>query len=369
MSDILLIGSCEPFSGKSALVLGISKKLLEQSKKIRIGKPLATCIELTNLPSMTYEGLIDDDVKFVGSTLNIEEKNLIPSVGLLDNISAEKRIANKDLNPGKGFDQIEALVNDDFDGLNILEAAGSLHEGMIYGLSLPQLAKRLKSKVLIVNLWEDSKSVDALLDAKKQLGDNFAGAVLNAVDPKEVEKIKTKIIPSLQELNIEVFGVMPKSPLLRSVTVGELVRRLNAQVICCPEKEELLVETLSIGAMGVNSAMEFFRRRRNMAVVTGADRTDIQLAALEASTQCLILTGLGDPLSQLIHRAEELEVPILKVELDTLATVEIIEQAFGHVRIHESIKASYAIQLVQENVNLKRILEKIDFPCNFSDKC
>ena len=49
-----------------------------------------------------------------------------------------------------------------------------------------------------------------------------------------------------------------------------------------------------------------------MAVVTGADRTDIQLAALEASTQCLILTGLGDPLSQLIHRAEELEVPILR---------------------------------------------------------
>ena len=58
-------------------------------------------------------------------------------------------------------------------------------------------------------------------------------------------------------------------------------------------------------------------------------------------------------------------MPILKVELDTLSSVEIIEQAFGHVRIHESIKASD----VQEHVNLKRILEKIDFPCNFSDKC
>ncbi len=369
MRDILLIGSCEPFSGKSAMVLGIAKRLLEQDKEVRIGKPLATCIELTNLPSMTYEGLIDDDVKFIGSTLNIKEENLIPSVGLLDNISAEKRIANKDLLPGKGFEQIQSLVNDEFNGLNILEAAGNLYEGMIYGLSLPELAKNLNAKVLIVNLWEDSKSVDALLDAKKQLGDHFAGVVLNAVVPEEVEKIKNKIIPSLNDLNIEVFGVMPKSPLLRSVTVGELIRRLDAEVICCPEKEELLVETLSIGAMGVNSAMEFFRRRRNMAVVTGADRTDIQLAALEASTQCLILTGLGEPLSQLIHRAEELEVPILKVELDTLASVEIIEQAFGHVRIHESIKASYAIQLVQENVDLKRILEKIDFPCNFSDKC
>ena len=99
MSDILLIGSCEPFSGKSAMVLGIAKKLLQKKKKVRIGTPLATCIELTNLPSMSYEGLIDDDVKFIGSTLNIEEENLITSVGLLDNISAEKRIFNKDSLP------------------------------------------------------------------------------------------------------------------------------------------------------------------------------------------------------------------------------------------------------------------------------
>jgi len=149
------------------------------------------------------------------------------------------------------------LVNDDFEGLNILEAAGSLHEGMIYGLSLPQLAKDLDAKVLIVNLWEDCKSVDALLDAQKQLGEKLAGVVLNGVLPQEVEKVKNEIIPSLKDLGIEVFGVMPKSPLLRSVTVGELVRRLDAQVICCPEKDQLLVETLSIGAMGVNSAMEF----------------------------------------------------------------------------------------------------------------
>jgi len=365
MSHILLIGSCEPFSGKSALVLGIAKKIISLNKKVRLCKPLATCIELTNLPSMAYEGLIDDDVKFISNTLGIEDKNLISSVGLLDNISAAKRIANKDVSPGRGFEQIKQLTKDDFDGLNILEAAGTLSEGMIYGLSLPQLAKSLDSKVIIVNLWEDSKSVDALLDAKNQLGKYFAGAVLNAVTPSDIENIKETIIPSLNELGIEIFGVMPKSPLLRSVTVKELIRRLNAKVICCPDKSELLVETLSIGAMGVNSAMEFFKRRRNMAVVTGADRTDIQLAALEASTQCLILTGIGEPLPQLIHRAEELEVPILKVDIDTLSSVEVIEQAFGHVRLHESVKAAYAIQLVHQSVNINGIFSKIDFDCNF----
>ena len=33
MSDILLIGSCEPFSGKSAMVLGIDKKTFTEEKK------------------------------------------------------------------------------------------------------------------------------------------------------------------------------------------------------------------------------------------------------------------------------------------------------------------------------------------------
>ena len=241
MSNILLIGSCEPFSGKSALVLGIAKKIIDDDRKVRIGKPLATCIELTNLPSMAYEGLIDDDVKFISSTLDIEEKNLISSVGLLDNISSAKRIENKDIAPGKGFEQIKKLKKDNFDGLNILEAAGSLHEGLVYGLSLPQLAKALDSKVLVVNLWENSTSVDLLLSAKKQLGDHFAGAVLNSVVPSDIEDIKNTIIPSLKELGIEIFGVMPKSPLLRSVTVGELIRRLDAKVICCPDKQQLLL--------------------------------------------------------------------------------------------------------------------------------
>ena len=98
MSNILLIGSCEPFSGKSALVLGIAKKIIDNKKKVRIGKPLATCIELTNLPSMAYEGLIDDDVKFISSTLGINENNLISSVGLLDNISS----ANFGFTPANG---------------------------------------------------------------------------------------------------------------------------------------------------------------------------------------------------------------------------------------------------------------------------
>ena len=359
MGATLMVGSCEPFSGKSALILGIARHLITANHKIRFGKPLATSLDLDDSATELPDPIIDDDVRFIGNTLDLKEDQLIPSLDLLAASTTEDRLLNKNLSAGDGFNALRKKIKEPFDGVTLLEAAGSLHEGLLYGLSLVQLCKGLDAPVILVHLWEDSCSLEALLSAKERLGDKFLGVVLNAVTPEEVDVLKKEVVPSLESLGLSVYGVMPRSPLLRSVTVGELVRRLDATVLCCSERLELLVETLSIGAMNVNSAMEFFRRRRNMAVVTGAERTDIQLAALEASTQCLILTGTGKPLPQLIHRAEELDVPLLKVDHDTLSTVEVIEQAFGHVRLHEAVKATYAFRLVEEHCQLDRLLKNL----------
>jgi len=358
MAPTLLIGSCEPFSGKSAVVLGLGRLLIQAGVPLRFGKPLATTLEPGQMP--TGNPLLDADVRFVGATLGLSDDRLIPSLQVLEPEAAERRMLAADLDPGPGFAQLrDQLAAGPADSLAMLEGAGSLTEGLLYGLSLAQLASGLQADVLLVHPWSDSRSLDPLLAARRELGDRLAGVVLNAVNPDGIAPIREQVGPALERLHLPVLGVMPRSPLLRSVTVEELARRLAAQVICCHDRLDLLVETLSIGAMNVNSAMEFFRRRRNMAVVTGADRTDIQLAALEASTQCLILTGAGEPLPQLVSRAEELEVPLLKVEHDTLTTVEVIEQAFGHVRLHEAVKASYAVRLVEEHCDFSRLFARL----------
>ena len=361
MAPTLLIGSCESFSGKSAVVLGLARQLARQGVPVRFGKPLATSLD-SSADAASQAPLLDADVRFIGATLGLPEANLIASLHVLDPLTAERRLLQGDLDPGSGFEQLRQQLAGASDGLTLLEAAGSLHEGLLYGLSLAQLARGLGASVLLVHPWIDSCSIDPLLAAKAELGEHLVGVVLNAVKPGLVAQLSAEVVPALERLGLPVLGVMPQSPLLRSVTVEELALRLGAQVLCCPERLDLLVETLSIGAMNVNSAMEFFRRRRNMAVVTGADRTDIQLAALEASTQCLILTGAGDPLPQLLNRAEELEVPLLKVEHDTLTTVEVIEQAFGHVRLHEVVKASFAFRLVEEHCNFERLFARLQLP-------
>jgi BioD-like phosphotransacetylase family protein len=150
--------------------------------------------------------------------------------------------------------------------------------------------------------------------------------------------------------------MLPKDNLLYGVSVRELAKRLKAEVLCRRDRLDLMVESLSIGAMNVNSALEYFRQRENMAVVTGSDRTELQMAALETSTHCLVLTGHIPPQPLVLSRAEDLEIPVLSVNLDTLTTVEIIDRAFGKVPIHEPIKVQCIQELMTKYFDLDRLV-------------
>jgi len=355
-SATLLVGSCEPFSGKSALVMGLAQQFRNRGLPFRYGKPLATSLEQQG----ASEPLIDDDVRFVGEFFSLPEAAQLTSLKAIAPATAEQQLlTGHEVDAAAVSKELAAMLGA-AEGITLLEAAGSLSEGLLFGLSLPQLATGLNAPVLIAHAWEDARSVEPLLQAKAQLGNQLLGVVLNNIDPAKIEAVQ-RAVPGLEALGLHVYGLLPRSPLLRSVTVGELVQRLGAEMLCCRERKDLLVETLSIGAMNVNSAMEFFRRQRNMAVVTGADRTDIQLAALESSTQCLILTGAADPLPQLVSRAQELDVPLLKVNHDTLTTVAVIEKAFGHVRLHETVKASYAARMVAEHCAFEPLFKRLGF--------
>jgi BioD-like phosphotransacetylase family protein len=301
----------------------------------------------------------------MGSTLGLKDTDLIPSLHVVEALSAHQRLISGDLSPGEGLDELQRrLAGSDQQAQEVvlLEGPGSLSEGLLFGLDLVQLAQRLQAPVVIVHPWQDSRSADPLLETQHRIGDLLAGVILNMVDRDMMDEVRLDVTPALQRLGIPVLGIIPRSPLLRSISVADLTSRLDANVLCCHERLDLMVETLSIGAMNVNAAMEFFRKRRNMAVVTGADRTDIQLAALEASTQCLILTGVGEPLPQLISRAEELEVPVLKVDHDTLTTVELVEAGIGHGRLHESMKASHAMKHVLDHCDFDRLYERMRLP-------
>jgi BioD-like phosphotransacetylase family protein len=97
-----------------------------------------------------------------------------------------------------------------------------------------------------------------------------------------------------------------------------------------------------VGAMNVEGALKHFRAQANKAVITGGDRADIQLAALETPTKVLILTGGLYPDSSVISAAQERNVPMMVVADDTMTVVNKMDSAVRKVsvrgkRIEESI--------------------------------
>ena len=130
MGTTLLIGSCEPFSGKSALVLGIAQQLIHLGLPFRFGKPLATSLDWDPNKGPLPQPLIDDDVRFVGETLGMEATRLIPSLHLLSPTTATLRLGQGELDAGEGFEALKHQVTA-ADGLTLLECAGSLQEGLL----------------------------------------------------------------------------------------------------------------------------------------------------------------------------------------------------------------------------------------------
>ena len=120
MSSTLLIGSCHPFSGKSALVLGLARQAARKGVPVRFGKPLATSLRLDRRPSPGGVGptppLIDDDVRFVGGILGLAPECLLPSLQLLEPAAARQRLLQGDLGSGAGFEAMRNHLNTHSEG-------------------------------------------------------------------------------------------------------------------------------------------------------------------------------------------------------------------------------------------------------------
>ncbi|AHB88660.1 BioD-like N-terminal domain of phosphotransacetylase [Thermosynechococcus sp. NK55a] len=348
MGKHLLIGSIVPYSGKSATIIGLAKLCRDRHLRIAYGKPLGTY-----QPASDSEET-EADVSFLQETLNLE--NVRPTLLTLTPEAIKGRLTGTDQQDYR--QALAAYHHINSEDLVLLEGPATLAEGRLFDLDLAQMAAVLEAPILLVVRYESPLVVESLLLAKSELGDRLLGVIINDIPATETQPLPA-IRQYLEAHQIPVFGTLPRSQLLRSVSVKELVRQLNAEVLCRPDRLDLLVEELTIGAMNVSAALKYFRKANNMAVITGGDRTDIQWAALETSTHCLILTGHLPPSPAILARAEELEIPILSVDLDTLTAVEIVDRAFGQVRLHEIAKVKCVEQMMQEHVDGDRLLTQL----------
>lgn len=303
----LYIVAAEEAAGKTAVCAGLAINLLRAGKKVGYLKLQAAGN--------------DDDISLMQQ---------IPGLEIISN----------DSHPLKGRDVVLAEAR-------LGRKAGDTASKEIY-----EAAKELKARVIAVDAYtgQPSKSVSLY----KGFGESLVGLIINKVPPGQLKPVKEEAVKRYGAEGIKVLGVIPESRVLLAITVGELAECIGGKIINHQEKSGEVVENYMLGAMIVDSGLDYFGRKKNKAAVIREERLDMQLAALETPTACLVLSGGSQPPAYgVLYKAESRGIPIITTGTNVNDIVSSIEKALTKTRLDSEKKLEKLAEIVKQNLDMK----------------
>lgn len=344
----LYVASTETFVGKSAICAVLLDHFRAAGHAVGYMKPVSVAV------AQTEQGAVDQDAQLMRELFDLKEApdQLAPVLATTRVVEGVLRGDKPDFHAQlqSAFQTVSAGKD-----VVVLEGANTWAEGALMDLSADQVSDLLDAPVLLVDRFRAITDVDHIAAVRRYLGKRLVGVILNQVFPSQLDYVRSTVAPFLEGLQVPLMGIIPHDAQAEAATVADLIEYTSAQVIGDGDRSRI-VENLSIGAMSAEAALSYFRRKPNKAVITGGDRADIQIAALETSTSCILLTGNLRPAATVLSRAAERNVPLLMIPDDTLTTVQRLETLMGHLRFggakHERFRA-----IAEEHIDWARLGE------------
>lgn len=344
----LFIASALGYTGKSLVAICLGKILMERGVKVGYFKPYGT------LPVMKKDRVVDEDADCIAEQLKLDDDMADICPVILTHELQYGIFKGKSANPRE---KILAAFERVSKGKDVVFAGGgrTIYEGISMGYSTLDFIEETNSNFLLIDKYEENRGLDFSIYWKERLGNKFLGIIINMVDPENMDYLRKLIVPFLEKRGVPVIGMMPHDAVLSAITVGDLAEALGAQLYTGRDRRDNLVHQFMIGAMNMEAALSRFRKVQNKCVVTGGDRMDLQLAALETNTKCLVLTGGITPHPLIHSKADELHIPIIVVPYDTASAISRIDAVSGRPRMREPRKIERAIKLFEDGVNIEKL--------------
>ena len=325
----LYVTSLEKGSGKTTVCAGLGKHLLDDGKKIGFFKPVIA--DSKNPPTEST----DSDAVFIKRLFSLEEpvEFLCPVISGGNQLTSNIKEAYTKVSRGKDVVIIEGPSERGQASRDIVEA--------------------LDARVIIIEGY--SKELLKTIDSYKDFGKNLLGIVFNKVPGSRVEQVRVEALTQLDKAGVNILGVLPEDRTLFALTIGELAERIQGEVLHGAEQSAESVENLMLGAMVVDHGPDYFGRKDNKVVVLRSERPDMQLAAMQTSTKCLVLTG-DTPLKLVVlDRAEEKNVPIILARDDVADIVANIEGAFGKTKFNQENKLPKLSEIMEQHFDFQTV--------------
>jgi BioD-like phosphotransacetylase family protein len=192
------------------------------------------------------------------------------------------------------------------------------------------LAEQLQARVIAVGV-----PGSAPLDVPAE---RIAGVILTRVPAAD--------LPAMQN-RAGVLAALPEDRVLAAPAIDEIGVALDARDLA-GNRNGGSIDRVMIGTIASDAATPYFAQRERICVVTRFDKTDLQLAALQADVKCLVLTGGGEPSPYLLDRVrgDRDAVSVLLSSLGTVEAIRAIEPLFGVSRFDGAEKLARAVAML-----------------------
>ena len=353
-TDVVLIGSVDGSGGKTAVALALATLAQRRGLDVGYAKPKGT-----RLRSRVGKTL-DEDPMLARELLGTDDE-----VHEMEPVVYSPTFVEGAIRGMEDTDELRTQVRESFEtvaagrDLVVIEGGGSLATGRAVDLADPQVAALLDAEILLVADYEEPGDVDDVLAAADDAGDRLAGVLFNRVTDAQYDDVAADVAPFLESRDVPALGVLPRRSELAGVTVDALTAELGAERLTDAGGDEL-VEGFLVGAMGGDAALRHMRRRKDVAVITGGDRSDVLTAAIDAGgVSCLVLTGGHRPSGAILGKAETAGVPVLLLNTDTLTTVERAEDVIHDGRTRDAETVAVMRELLSDHADVETILDLV----------
>ncbi len=350
----LYIGSTQRFAGKNLVTLALGQYFQREGLRLGYMKPVGA------MALKVGSQIGDEDAYFIQQTLGLSgSPSLVTPVVITRDFHMRTFLEDCDTLLS-GISSSYKKLSADKD-LMLLGGAGSfLHTGRYCGVDGVTVAQTLGAKVLLVDRYRQECNYDYLAAAKDAMGDDLAGVVLNDVPEHFREEAETLISPFLMRRGVNVLGIIPHDPIMSAVRAGDLARALGGRMVSMSNHANNLVVHFLIGTMQVENFVTFFRRQKDVAVLCGGDRADLQLVALEGGCAALVLTGNLYPNDIILAKAEDKGVPVIVVRDDTFSVAKKMEHMLAREKLRDSSRVEYGVKLVHRAMNMAALTKALN---------
>jgi BioD-like phosphotransacetylase family protein len=277
-------------------------------------------------------------------------------------LNAGKKVAYQKL-PGKDDNAVDydtALMkkipglSDKAGGTDMLlvEASVGSNAGDTGSKAVYKAAKEAKARVVAVETYGGQPS--GYVEVYKGFGENLLGIIVNKAPQSRIKYVREEMTGQFGAAGIKVLGVIPENRVLLAITIGELAGAIEGTIINNAEKSGELIENYMLGAMVVDSGLNYFGRKCNKAAIIRQDRPDMQLAALETSTACLVLSGSRKPpIYNVLNKAAGKNIPVITTDTAVGDIITSIEKALSQARLGQENKLAKLCEIVRQNLDMK----------------